>query len=94
MRNLFKSKDRIIELREERELFSRFALVAQSQRGLDMKEVIGHYELSLVPRSLKKMDGTLKPGHEGKSKLMNAIIKCLETPNTEDAEDVLEEQQN
>lgn len=28
-----KSKDRIIELREERELFSRFALVAQSQRG-------------------------------------------------------------
>ena len=44
-----KGKDKIIELREERELFSRFALVAQSQRGLDMKEVVGHYELSLVP---------------------------------------------
>ena len=41
-----------------------------------------------------KMDGTLIPGHEGKSKLMNAIIECLETPSTEDAEDALVDQQN
>ena len=59
-----------------------------------MKEVIGHYELSLVPGSLMDMDGSLILGHMGKSKLMNAIIECLEMPATEDAEDLLEDRQN
>ena len=72
-----KSKGKIIELREERELYSKCTLVTQSLRGFAIKEVIGHNELSLAPRSSMNIDGIMMPGHVGKSKLMNAIIKCF-----------------
>ena len=65
--------DKYVELQEHVELFSRCALVASSNREFDMKEVIGRHELSVMPRSLMLSDGSLIPGHEGKSSLMNAI---------------------
>ena len=51
-----KMEDKIINLQSERLLFSRCAIVANSDRDLDMMSVIGNYELDVIPRSLMKAD--------------------------------------
>ena len=43
---------RIIELKQSRGLLGRLALVCKSSREFDLKEMIGTYELQVVPRSL------------------------------------------
>ena len=43
------------------------------EQRVQFKNVIGNHELSDVPRSLMLSDGSLIPGHEGKSNMMNAI---------------------
>ena len=48
-------------------------MLAASNREFNLKNVIGNHELSVVPRSLMLSDGSLIPGHEGKSNMMNAI---------------------
>ena len=65
--------ERWIELQEHGELFGRCAMIAASNREFNLKNVIGNQELSVVPRSLMLSDGSLIPGHEGRSNMMNAI---------------------
>ena len=65
--------DKWIELQEHGELFGRCAMIAASNREFNLKNVIGNHELSVVPRSLMLSDGSLIPGHEEKSNMMNAI---------------------
>jgi hypothetical protein len=50
-----------IKLREERELLGRFLIIQQSRPELfpKLETVIGTYELSVVPRSLCAVDGSL-----------------------------------
>ena len=52
--------DKVIKLREERELFGRFLIIQGSRPDLvpKLEETIGEHEMSIVPRSLCSVDGT------------------------------------
>ena len=49
--------DKVIKLREERQLLGRF-LITQGSRP-KLEKTIGEYEMSVVPRSLCAVDGSL-----------------------------------
>ena len=53
--------DKIIKLREERELLARFLIIQGSRPELvpKLEEMIAEYEMSVVPRSLCSVDGSL-----------------------------------
>ena len=67
-------ENRVIKLREERQLLSRFLIVLGSCPQLvpKLNEVIGNFEMSVVPRSLVAVDGTLHIPAD-KSSLMKMI---------------------
>ena len=46
------TKEKMIELREDRSLFARMMMVCRSRHDMDIKETIGLYEFALVPRSM------------------------------------------
>ena len=54
-------------------MFARCA-VLKGKRDIDMKMVVGDYELMTVPRSLMTADGMLIPRHVGKSELVDEIM--------------------
>ena len=54
-----KVKDKIVELREERNLLARFIIVLRSRPVIDLKEALGKYEFSALPRSLFLSDGSI-----------------------------------
>ena len=66
--------DKIIKLRKERELLGRFLIIQGSQPELVPKlaETIGEYEMSVVPRSLCAVDGSLYIPSD-KSSLIHAV---------------------
>ena len=75
---------RIIELKQSRGLLGRIALVCKSNCEFDLKEMIGTYELQVVPRGLMLSDGNLHPGNEGKSQLLQSLENlCKEKEATE-----------
>ena len=51
--------DKVVKLREDRSLLARFLVVQQCrpELGAPLKEAIGQYEFSVVPRSLFPSDG-------------------------------------
>ena len=69
-----KVHDKIVELRSNCNLFARCAVI-KGKRDIDMKIVVGDYELMTVPRSLMKPDGTLLSGHVGKADLVKDVLK-------------------
>ena len=66
--------DKVVKLREERQLFVRFLIIQQSRPELVLKLAlsIGEYEMSVIARSLFAVDGSLLVC-KGKSVLMNII---------------------
>ena len=63
---------KLIELKEEKNLITKFLLAARKRPELKLEETIGEYEFSVVPRSLFTCDG--QPHHcTDKSKLMHHI---------------------
>ena len=54
-----KYEDKIISIKEERSLFARCTIIATSKRDLNMSDIIGNYELRVVPTSLMDHDGNL-----------------------------------
>ena len=50
--------DKVIKLREERQLLARF-LITQQTRKLDLRNTIGNFEMSLIPRALFNNDYSL-----------------------------------
>ena len=58
--------DKVVELRGNCNLFARCALM-QKQRDINMKEVVGDHELTIVPRALFNVDGSLLDGAKNKS---------------------------
>ena len=54
-----KCNEKVIEIKEHRNLFARCPIVSQSNREVDLKTTICTYELSIVPRSLMDIDGSL-----------------------------------
>ena len=69
-----KYKDKLATLKEENLFISRFAMIRGS-REIDMKYIIGKYELTPVVHSLMKRDGTLLDGWDGKSDLAKTVLK-------------------
>ena len=70
--------DKIVELRENANIFARCALL-QLKREIDMEDVVGKHELATVPHSLFKADGTLISGSEGNQ----LWLKLLENTGVE-----------
>ena len=54
-----KTVKRVVELKEDRSLFARVMMVSKSRPDVDIKEAIGLYEFTVVPRSLLASDGTM-----------------------------------
>ena len=63
-----------VELSEDRNLFARMMVVCKSRPEIDIKEAVGTYEFSVVPRSLFAADGTLLRCSR-KSALMDILEK-------------------
>ena len=63
-----------MELKEDRSLFARMLVVCKSTPNINLKESIGKYEFSVVPRSLFAADGTMLHCSM-KSKLMTILEK-------------------
>ena len=73
-----KFKESIVELKECNSLLIRLLVVARSRPGIDLKQSIGLYEFSVVPRALFAADGSL---HHcvSKSALMHILEKQEKT---------------
>ena len=54
-----KTVERAVELKEDRSLFARPMMVCKNRPDIDIKEAIGLYEFTVVPRSLFASDGTM-----------------------------------
>ena len=77
-------KDKVIELREGRDLMTRFLLIQQKQPEImNSEEAIGEYEFSAVPRSLiicvRSQGGTSISGGRG-AWPKNLLLKFLLEP--------------
>ena len=80
-----KVKDKIVELREERNLLARFIIVLRSRPDIDLKEALGKYEFSALPRSLFLPDGSIHLAYD-KSKVMHAIEDLAKANRREDSQ--------
>ena len=65
-----KTVERVVELKEDRSLFARL----MSRSDIDIKEAIGLYEFTVVPRALFASDGTMMHC-SSKSMLMHILEK-------------------
>ncbi|CAH3141295.1 unnamed protein product [Porites lobata] len=72
--------DRIVELQEDRPLLARMMMVCKSRPEIDIKETVGQYEFSIVPRSLFAADGTMLHC-ASKSNLMSILEKLNDNRN-------------
>ena len=80
--------DRLVKLREDRQLLARVLLVQQSRPNMivSLSETIGKFEFSVIPRSLFSSYGLLLIPTD-KSSWVHAIEECsIESPS--EAEDV------
>ena len=64
--------NQVIELIEDQSLFVRMLIVAKSRPEIDLKNAIGMYEFSVVPRSLFDASGVLLSAY-GKSELIQIL---------------------
>ena len=77
------SQGKIIELKEDRALFARMMVVCKARPEIDIKEAVGVYEFSVVPRSMFSADGTMLHC-SSKSDLMDILEKLPERPAAQD----------
>ena len=73
-----KTKDGLVEIKQDINLFNRCVLLCRSRTVLDMREIIGKYELSIVPRSLFHADGSMIHCSD-KSKFMHHLVELGQT---------------
>ena len=74
--------DKVVKLREERELLGRFLIIQGSRPDLvpKLEETIGEFEMSVVPRSVCAVDGSLYIPAD-KASLMHAIEGATAEPS-------------
>ena len=77
-----KVNDKTKELRGNCNLFARCALI-QGKRHIDMRVIIGDYELTVVPKCLFSSDGSLLDGSKSKSDAVAEILKVTEVEPTD-----------
>ena len=68
--------DKIIKLKEDRKLLSKIIIVAKARPDLinRMEDIVGNYEMSVIPRANFSPDGTMLLTAD-KSSLMNLIVQ-------------------
>ena len=74
---IVKVNDKTKELGGNCNLFARCALI-QWKRNIDMKVIIGDYELTVFPKSLFSSDGSLLDGSKLKFDAVTEILKATE----------------
>ena len=52
-----KLNDKIVKIKEESSLITRFLIMSRQRKEIDIKRIIGSYELSFVPPALFLQDG-------------------------------------
>ena len=57
----YKLNDKIVKIKEERSLITRFLVISRQRREIDLKHIIGCYKLSVVPPVLFLQDGMPHP---------------------------------
>ena len=77
-----KSGDKVIKLREDRSLMARCLVIAKERPGVipKLEDLVGNYEVALVPRANFAMDGTLLLTPD-KSSLMTGIREHPQIPD-------------
>ena len=73
--------DKTVELKEDRGLFARMLISANSRPEISLENTIGTYELSVVPRALFAADGSMHHCSE-KSQLMTILEKQADWSST------------
>ena len=73
--------EKTVELKEDRGLFARMLIVANSRPEISLENTIGTYELSVVPRALFASDGSMHHCSE-KSQLMTILEKQTDQSST------------
>ena len=72
-----KVNEKTKELRGNCNLFARCALI-QGKRNIDMKVIVGDYELNVFAKSLFTSDGSLLDGGNSKSDAVTEVMKAAE----------------
>lgn len=71
---------KMVELKEDRSLFARMMMVCKSRPEIDIKEAVGLYEFSVVPRSMFAADGTML--HCSSKSVLMDILEKMDGGNT------------
>ena len=69
-----------MDLRETKEIYGRFRVLAKLNRDIDQKNAIGNYEFTLMPGALFAPDGYVLPCND-KSKLIHCLENLKNTHN-------------
>ena len=77
------AKDKMVELKEDRSRFARMMMVCKASPEIGIKEAVGKYEFSIVPRSMFAVDGTMLHC-SSKSTSVNILEKMDPRRNTEE----------
>ena len=73
-----KIQNKVVDLKEMKDLYSRLMVPAKSSRGIDQKNAIRNYEFTVTPSSFFAPNGELLPCVD-RSKLIHALeIMSLE----------------
>ena len=67
-----KHQDNVVELSQHCNLFAKCAVICKS-RDIDLKEIVGNFELTSFPRSFFKSNGEQHDGGEGNGQLVKEI---------------------
>ena len=68
----FQKGDKVVKIKEERELLQRLLVISRSRPELNLKVWIGKYEFGVVPRSLFASDGSLLLAYD-KAKILHHL---------------------
>ena len=79
-----KIRDKIVDLKETKDLYGRLMVLAKSNREINQKHAISNYEFTLTPRALFAPNVTLLPCTD-KSKLIHVLEKLTRAQNTTSA---------
>ena len=80
--------EKVIKLREERQLLGRFLIIQRSRPEIvpKLEKAIGQYEMSVVPRSLCAVDGSLYIPAD-KASLLHAIEEVEAQANSDESQE-------
>ena len=74
-----KVRDQSVDLKETKELYARYMVLARSNRDIDQKDAVGNYEFNMIPRALYwQVESHTLPGKAGNESNENAQTPAFE----------------